>query len=468
MPTVESLLAELATLRAELSAAKAELAAARSEIAELRARLSQGSANSSLPPSADIRKGRRRTVPSGLAPGGQPGHPGKTRTPFPPEAVDRFLDHDPERCAICGADLLGAPRLDAATFQVVELEGHATRVVTEHRLWRKRCPSCGKRTRAPRPEGVPAGVYGPRLKAVLALLSGVHRMSRRSLREALQEIFGIPMGLATIQACCLDASGAMAPAHEAVRQEVQAAPAVHADETGFGRCGADRMWLWAAITPGAELFLLRPGRGKAAAMDLLGEGFAGILHRDRWRPYEALVAATHQLCWAHVRRDLQAMLEAGGETGVQGAMLLLASDRAFAWWHRLLDGEVSREGLARAMTGIRREVRERLARIRDGDGPRKARGTARDLLRQEAALWTYVDRDGAVPTNNEAERGIRKAVLWRKGSFGANAEAGCRFVERILTVAGTARRRGVNFLAWLTEAIRSAAAGVPTPSIAPA
>ena len=226
------------------------------------------------------------------------------------------------------------------------------------------------------------------------------------------------------------------------------------------------MWLWAAITPGAELFLLRSGRGKDAARDLLGEGFAGVLHRDRWRPYEALVAATHQLCWAHLRRDFQAMLEAGGETGVQGAMLLLASDRAFAWWRRLLDGEVSRVGLARAMAPIRWEVRERLARIRDGDGPRKARGTARDLLRQEASLWTYVGRDGAVPTNNEAERGIRKAVLWRKGSFGANAEAGCRFVERILTVVGTARRRAIEVLAWLTGAIRTFEAGRVAPTLA--
>ena len=199
---------------------------------------------------------------------------------------------------------------------------------------------------------------------------------------------------------------------------------------------------------------------------LLGEGFAGVLHRDRWRPYAALVAATHQLCWAHLRRDFQAMLEAGGETGVQGAMLLLASDRAFAWWRRLLDGEVSRVGLARARAPSRWEVRERLARIRDGDGPRKARGTARDLLRQEASLWTYVGRDGAVPTNNEAERGIRKAVLWRKGSFGANAEAGCRFVERILTVVGTARRRAIEVLAWLTGAIRTFEAGRVAPTLA--
>jgi len=60
---------------------------------------------------------------------------------------------------------------------------------------------------------------------------------------------------------------------------------------------------------------------------------------------------------------------------------------------------------------------------------------------------------------------LRKAVLWRKGSFGINSEAGGKFVERILTMAGTTRRRGVDLLDWLTRAIQAELNGVPPPAL---
>jgi transposase len=72
---------------------------------------------------------------------------------------------------------------------------------------------------------------------------------------------------------------------------------------------------------------------------------------------------------------------------------------------------------------------------------------------------------GAVPTNNEAERVLRKAVLWRKGSFGVNRFQGAEFVERILTLAGTTRRRGMDLLGWLTRAIQADLDGEPAPSL---
>lgn len=76
-----------------------------------------------------------------------------------------------------------------------------------------------------------------------------------------------------------------------------------------------------------------PGRGRDQAKDLLGEHYAGILHHDRWKPYEVIEKALHQLCHSHIQRDIQAMLDCQGETGTQGCILKLASDRAFHLWH---------------------------------------------------------------------------------------------------------------------------------------
>ena len=385
---------------------EALLLAALGRIAELEGQTKQNSGNSSKPPSSDLGRKRKPPVPpSGRKPGGQPGHDGQTRAQVPAEEVDATEDRDPATCENCGEALGGQPRLDVFIRQVTET------------------------------------------------------------RAVVKSMFGVTISLGSVQACCEAASAVAAPTATGIHEEVKQAPEVNADETGFGHCGKKRMWLWVGATKQAEAFRLLPGRGKVQALDLLGAEFDGILHRDRWKPYEQFKQALHQLCHGHIRRDFQSMLESGGETGTQGAMLKLASDRAFHLWHQFERGEISRPTLIRMMKPIRTEFRKRLTVLRDeATITKKARGTVKDLLRQWQNLWTYVDMEGADPTNNAAESAIRKAVLWRKRSFGAQSESGCRFVERMLTLVGTARKRSIDLRDWLTRAIQTDLEGHPIPS----
>ncbi len=457
---------EIGELKAALAKALARIEALEADNQKLREQIRQNSRNSSKPPSSDSGRRKAAKPPAGRKPGGQPGHAGATREIVPPEKVDEVVDQDPESCANCGAPLMAAVRIDADVRQIVETPEFKA-FVREFRLWKKRCPKCGGFTRGKLPSGSPKGAFGPRIQATAAMLSGRFRLSRREVKALMGLLAGVEMSLGSVQACCESASKAMAQAHEDLHAEVKAASAVHADETGFGRCGDLRMWLWNATSGLTEVFRLLPGRGGDQARDLLGEGFSGILHRDRWKPYEHLPGARSQLCHAHLRRHFQAMLEGDGETATQGAMLKLASDRAFHLWHAFEREEIDRAGLIRKMAPIQREIRRRLAVLRDHPATQaKARGIAKDLLRQWEALWTYVHQEGAVPTNNEAERALRKAVLWRKGSFGVNSLQGAAFVERILTLAGTTRRRGLDLLDWLTHAIQADLDGNPAPVLA--
>jgi transposase len=97
----------------------------------------------------------------------------------------------------------------------------------------------------------------------------------------------------------------------------------------------------------------------------------------------------------------------------------------------------------------------------------KARALCRDLLKLWPALWTWVHREDVEPTNNVAERALRKPVLWRKGSFGSNSGRGLRFVERILTVGETCRQQKRGMLDYLTCAIEAHRAGSPAPLLLP-
>jgi transposase len=456
---------EISELKAALAEALARIEVLEAENQKLREQIRQNSRNSSKPPSSDLGRRKAPRKSAGRKPGGQPGHAGAAREVVPPERVDEVVDQDPETCANCGTPLVEAVRMDADVRQIVEMPEFKA-FVREFRLWKKRCPKCGGFTRGKMPPGSPKGAFGPRIQATAALLSGRFRLSRREVRALLRLLAGLEMSLGSVQACCEAASEAMAQAHGDLHAEVKAASAVHADETGFGRCGDLRMWLWNATSGVTEVFRLLPGRGGAQAKDLLGEDFSGILHRDRWKPYEHLPGARSQLCHAHLRRHFQAMLESDGETAAQGAMLKLASDRAFHLWHRFERGEIGRAELIQGMAPIQQEIHQRLMVLRDHPATlQKARGIAKDLLRQWESLWTYVHHEGAVPTNNEAERALRKAVLWRKGSFGVNSLQGAAFVERILTLAGTTRRRGLDLLDWLTRAIQADLDGNPSPSL---
>ena len=96
---------------------------------------------------------------------------------------------------------------------------------------------------------------------------------------------------------------------------------------------------------------------------------------------------------------------------------------------------------------------------------RKAAGLCRELTKWWSALWTFARVGGVEPMNNGAERALRPAVLWRKGSFGCDSEAGSRFAERLLTVVATCRQQGRGLLAFLVAAGEAALRDSPPPSL---
>lgn len=456
---VESLRAENAELRAENASLKARLSS-------LEARLGQNSTNSSRPPSSDPpwSKPKRKPPepPSGRKCGGQDGHVPHVREPVPREKVDEVVDVHPTRCGICGAELpLETPVEDAFEHQVTDL-AQAQAVVTAYLLWRKRCPNCGGRTRAKRPAGVPEDAFGPRLKAVVTALTAKYRVSRREMVEVMRDLFGVELSTGAVQGICEEVSEAVVPAVEKIRQAVASAPSVHADETGWAQKGG-RCWLWAATTPDGAFFVVAPDRGRPALSRLLPVDYAGIVHCDRWRPYE-LFGDRRQLCHSHLRRDFQGLIDRGGAAKPAGEQLLLASDRMFRVWHAFQRGEFDRARMVVDMEPVQDEWDEALdAAFERGDD--KSAALAWDLFRQWDALWTFVTIEGVEPTNNDAERALRPVVLLRKGSFGTQSDAGGLFVGRARTIIETARRRGVRVVDWLERACRAASLGVAPPPL---
>jgi len=434
------------------------------QVRTLQEQLNQTSRNSSRPSSSDPPQHKRPRRPrSKRRRGGQPGHPGHTRTLIPVEEVDEVVVLKPAQCTRCHAPLRGDdPR--PWRHQIIEIPPLKP-VVTEYQWHQLGCVACGEVTRAPWPEGVPSGTYGPRVQATVALYTGSYRLSKRTTQQMMDDVFGVPLSVGTISQLEQATTAAVVAPVEEARTSVHAQAVAHLDETSW-RQGDKRAGLWVAVTSWVTVFVVRMSRGGPVARALWGETFAGLLVTDCYSAYNWYPVRWRQLCWAHLLRDFAAMRGRGGRSEEIGDALLTQAHQMFTWWHRVRQGTLRRSTFRSSMTPLCREG-ERLLAAGSRCGVPKTAGTCRDILKRREALWTFVQVEGVEPTNNTAERSIRPGVLWRKGSFGTQSEEGSRFVESMMTVVSTLKQQQRNVLEYLTAACEAALRGEEAPSLLP-
>ena len=444
---------------------QAQVATLQVAAAQLREQVGQNSQNSSKPPSSDAPSAppRPKRAPSGRRPGGQKGHAGHGRKLVPVEQVQQVIDLKPVECHACGALLLGEDA-QPVRHQVTELP-RIEPEVTEYRQHTLTCLVCGVHTQAECPAEMPAGSFGPRAQATVGYLTGRIGVSQRDVEEMMQTVFHTDISLGSIPAQEDQVSAALAAPVQVVQTYVQRQPVQNVDETSW-REKTQRVWLWINTTPLVTLFLVLATRGAKGAQQVLGTVVKSIVGSDRWSGYNWLDPQQRQLCWAHLKRDFQALVERGGESARIGRALLEQVETMFGLWHRVRDGTLSRVEFQTAMQPIQTRVgdllREGAALVCD-----KTRHTCENLLKLEVALWTFVRIEGVEPTNNSAERGLRRAVLWRRRSFGTHSQDGSHFVERILTAVTTLRQQKRDVLDYLTEACAAAIRGDKAPSLLP-
>lgn len=431
---------------------------------ELEAKLGKTSQNSSKPPSSDPPSASPPPpkVPRGRKAGAQPGHEGHNRPLVPPERVDEPIDLLPERCSHCPTRFstelptVGAPRR-TQVWELPELRPH----ITEYRQHSRCCPSCRQLVTAELPSDAPPGALGPRATALLALLRSEYRLSLDETVDFFAEVCNLPLSPGCVVRSCGRASEAIAPVDAAIHTHVQAAPEVNADETSW-KLPEKRGWLWTAVASDATCFRLHPSRGQDGLKLLLGEQFRGIVTSDRFTSYGLLASGQRQLCWAHLLRDLRGLEELYGQQTGWARRGLARADELFFAWHLYRGGWLDQVGLQQALLPTRDGLRALLQEGVSSDHSKIAT-FSKQLLRLWDALWTFSRVEGVEPTNNAAERALRHAVLWRKGCFGSRSEAGCRFVERLLSVRATCAQQGRRLFAFLTEAVGAAWAGRPAP-----
>jgi transposase len=305
-----------------------QLATLEARVNDLEARLKLNSSNSSKPPSSDpIGFKRKPPAPrSGKKRGGQAGHRKACRPLVPPEKVHEIFDCKPTSCRRCGDELQGDDPTPLI-HQVAELP-KVEPIVDEYRLHRLACPGCGETTCGTLPPGIPRGGFGPHLQAVMAVFAGAYRLSKRQIQQLSADLFGLSISTGMISKLERRSAAVLEAPYNELAVSVHSADAANIDETSW-RQDRKKAWLWVTVTRIATVFTIARHRSGEVARALLGSEPDQVVGSDRFSAYEWIAARGRQICWAHLRRDFQAMIDRGTEGKPIGEKLLKLSHRLF-------------------------------------------------------------------------------------------------------------------------------------------
>ena len=262
--------------------------------------------NSSLPPSTEHphAKPAPPRQPSGKKAGGQPGHPKHERTLIPSKECSEVVTLLPSVCRRCG-DRLRGQDAEPLRHQVWELP-EIRPLVTEYQLHRLSCPACGITTCAELPPGVPTGQAGPQLIALVALLMGCFRQSKRRVALFLEQVLGQPCSPGWVVKLQNVGTAALRPAYDEAVRALPKENVQNIDESPTKEA-RQKAWLWTFVTSAFTVFALRTTRSGDVLADLLTPRFSGVVTCDRAKMYWQLPRL--QWCWAHLKRDFQALID---------------------------------------------------------------------------------------------------------------------------------------------------------------
>ena len=454
---------ENARLRAEVERLGAENARLQQQLAAAR----KDSSTSSKPPSSDIVKPKKPLPKRGKKRknGGQPGHTQHLRTPFPPEAVNEVVPYALDCCPDCGGKLLPSRR-EPQVLQQVEITAAPT-VVTEHQGSAYWCPRCRKVHYAPLPEAVEkAGLFGPRLTALVAFMKGVCHASFSTIRKFLRDVVRVTVSRGYLAKLIGKVSQSLAASYAELFERLPGEAVLNIDETGHKENGA-KFWTWCFRAQLYTLFHIDKSRGSQVLVEVLGEEFNGVLGCDYFSAYRKYMRECDvlvQFCMAHLIRDVKFLLTLPGrEVQPYGQRLRDALRDLFGVIHRR--EKMTAAGFQKALEAAREQVmKAATTRVPD---TKHARNLAKRFRENGEAYFRFITTPGIDPTNNLAEQAIRFVVIDRHITQGTRSEKGRRWCERIWTVIATCAQQGRAVFQFLLDSVQAHLCGTPPPSLLP-
>jgi len=445
--TYDELEAKLIATEARLQRTEELLKLALEKISQLEKQLKRNSKNSSKPPSTD----QKGNTPEGDRKLPKKAREGKARPLFPSDKVDRQVQCTQENCPHCGSSKVQLNGDSPEILQQAELpEIKAT--ITEFQLQKYCCEGCGKKSTARLPSGIPDSAFGPKLMGLLTNLTGVLHVAKREAIQLIKDLYDVDMGVGSVPNIEERVAIALDPVYDRIHKFImQHKLCTHFDETGW-RDSGKRHFVWLATCQQAAVYRIDRNRSKAAFQRLIGqEKWRAPAVTDRYAVYNSF--KDHQFCLSHLIREFKGYGERDGPDKAVGQGIEKELRLSCKIHREYCEGEIGFAKRNRRLGARKRRVEYWLD---DGlaNGSEALARLCGTLLEDFKKLWTFTRISGMEPTNNVAERDLRKLVIWRKKSYGTRSDRGKRFVERITTVAQTVRKQGGNVLHFVQQAVQ--------------
>lgn len=412
----------------------------KSENAELRSKLSdyetkKDSTNSSKPPSSDfgkLKKTKSLKKSSGKKVGGQPGHQGSSMKMV--SNPDFTEAHHPLYCNCCGNNLSGVEPELFGKRQVVDIPDIAL-TVTEHQVYKKTC-SCGHVSKGAYPNGADAPIcYGKNTQALIAYLSARQYTPYKRLEEMMRSVFGLNICQASIKNILHKTSKELEPIYETIRKRVLNSPVIGGDETSVNINGKNN-WVWTFQNAMATFIGIHPQRGYLAIEELMPEGFGDtIIVSDCWASYFKTNAKSHQICTAHILRELQYLTERYKGQTWSGRMT------------KLIKLALKTHRNQNSAPNIIPQIKDKLKELLDEDVGKlfkKITALQKRLAKYQDYLFLFLENELVPPDNNGSERAIRNFKVKQKVSGFFKTNKGAENYAILRSVCDTAIKNGQN------------------------
>jgi hypothetical protein len=422
------------------------LLAVTSRIAALQAALGSAQAISPATPSGQIpiyskptarrRKGK---------PGARPGHKGSRRQP--PLKIDRHEEHRLARCPDCGGRLQRCQR--SRTRIIVDIPAEIQAEATEHTIHRDFCPACKSHVEPIVPDALPKAALGHRAVALTSWLHYGLGVTIDQIVAVLSYHLRTPLTPGGLVAMWQRLARILQAWYDQIGEQARQSTVLHADETGW-RVQGKTHWLWCFTSQQTCYYLIDRCRGSPALQKFFLEAFDGVLVRDFWAPYDAVLVGDHQCCLVHLLRELEKVDQSNDSP------VWLAFAKKL---RRLLrDGIRLRKrpdfSSERHASRIQR-LDARLIELAEGEyEDADARRLAKRLSKYRDGIFTFLDYQDVPFENNHAERQIRPAVVLRKNSQSNRSEKGAATQAVLMSVYQTLKLRGHDPLVVIAGALR--------------
>ena len=393
--------------------------------------------------------------------GQKPGHKGTCRKK--PLEITHRVQHAPlEICPDCGGPVTACKSKKARRTRVIEdIPERVEAVVTEHEIPRSYCPHCKKLVEPKVEDALPNATLGNRVLTLSAHWHYGLGLPSQQIADILDSHLSTKISLGGLFGMWNRLAAWLEPWYEKLVEEMLKSAVVYGDESGW-RVNGITYWIWCFSTANATFYMIHPSRGDPALFEFFKETFNGVLVSDFWACY-AHVQARHQYCLAHLLRELKK---------VDG------TNRSEVWLHfskkaKRLFGDAlrlyHRDGYDPSLYESRIEqLHGRLIDLmRTPSDDKDVIRLAKRLEKYWDELLTFLTHPEVAPTNNQAEREIRPAVIMRKVMQGNQSKKGAKTQSILMTVFRTLKRRGYHPVTTVVEALQTAIRAGQLPPLPP-